>query len=131
MTRTTHTSRPPVAHIMLLLTVPILAYLAFTVGSKALELYRLQESSAAIRREIQGLKDRNEALRRQMEYLRSDANVEDMARQQLGLMRPGDTAVTLLSSAQGSDAPPPSMPAREKAPSPRPNWQQWRDFLFH
>ncbi len=126
---TSRTSRPPVAHIMLLLTIPILAYLAFAVGSKALELYRLQERSAAVRHEIEGLKDRNEALRKQIEYLRSDADVEDMARQQLGLMRPEDTPVTVVSSSQGPDNPPPSVPPRERAPSPRPNWQQWREFL--
>ena len=131
MTRTSQASRPPVAHIMLLLSIPVLAYLAFAVGSKALDLYRLQERSAAIRHEIEALKDRNEALRRQIEYLRSDAAVENVARQQLGLVRAGDTAVILVSSSQGPDNLPPSAPPKEEAPSSRPNWQQWWEIFFH
>lgn len=120
------------AHIVLLLSIPILAYLALAVGSKALELYRLQERSAEIRQEIRQLQDKNEGLQRQIAYLRSDPSVEGIARQQLGLVRPGDTAVTLVSPSQGSaiESPPSSPVPVEPASTPRPNWQKWRDYFF-
>ena len=122
-------SGSPMGHIMLLLAIPLLAYLTFAVGSKALELYRLQERSREVRQEIDQLKDQNLALREQAEYLRSDSFIEDAARRQLGLIKPGDGSVILVAPSQA-----PEMSSKTST-SPvstgvRANWQEWWDFFF-
>jgi len=119
-----------VNRVFILLAIPLLAYLSFATVRKAMEVYQLNQQASQIRQEITQLKDRNAELRRQAEYLQSPEYVEKAAREQLGLVRPGDIPLVLVYP---SGKEPPAEPAAAPPPSrssPPPNWQRWWSFFF-
>jgi hypothetical protein len=66
-------------------------------------------------------------LQQDIETARTDAAIESIAREQLGLIRPGDHPVVLVSQPS-ADQPAPS-PSRS-APPAEPVWRQWLDYFF-
>jgi cell division protein DivIC len=107
-----------IAHMMLLLAIPVLVYLAFSAGRKVIEMVVLRQQAAELRQEIEQLKARNAALREQIAYLQSDAYVEKVAREDLGLVKPGDTPVAVVMPS------PSATPTPTPTPTPAPWWRQ-------
>jgi hypothetical protein len=74
------------------------------------------------------LRTENIQLQREIERARTDTAIETIAREQLGLIKPGDHPVILVGqSGQPSAAAPTLVPAK---PPPPPTWRQWWDYLF-
>jgi hypothetical protein len=72
------------------------------------------------------LRSDNIQLQQQIEQARTDTAIESIAREQLGLIKPGDHPLVLVvQSAQASPAPTPA-----PAAPPPPAWRQWWDYLF-
>jgi cell division protein FtsB len=119
---------PPLAlRLAAVLVVPLLLYALVATGQKALENYRLNQEADALRNDVVGLRTENVQLQKQLEDARTDAAIETIAREQLGLIKPGDHALVLVSqSAQPTAAPAPA-PA---PPPPTPIWRQWWDYFF-
>src|SRR5690242_18310643 len=119
---------PPLAlRLAAVLAVPLLLYALVATGQKALENYQLNQQADALRAEVVSLREQNIDLQQQIEQARTDPAIEAIAREQLGLIKPGDHPVVLLSqpgqsAPQQSVAPPP--------PAPRPTWRQWWDYFF-
>ena len=67
------------------------------IGERGLvETLRARKSYASAQRELAGLRQRNEQLRGQAHRLRSDpSTIESVAREELGLVRPGEILVTV------------------------------------
>ncbi len=87
--------------VLLLLFLGLQYRLWFGPGSLA-EVYRLERELAEQRRQTAALQARNEALRAEVESLRHDDDaMEARAREQLGLIREGETYFQLLD---GEDA---------------------------
>jgi cell division protein DivIC len=119
---------PPLAlRLAAVLVVPLLLYTLVATGQKAIENYRLNRDADALRTEILGLRTENIQLQQQIEQARTDTAIETIAREQLGLIKPGDHPVVLV---------PQSAPASTAAPTPAPTtppppaWRQWWDYLF-
>jgi cell division protein FtsL len=108
------------------LIVPLVLYVLVATGQKAVQNYRLNQESDGLRAEIVGLRTENLQLQQQIEQARTDAAIETIAREQLGLIRPGDHPLVLVDSG----APPPATPAPAPTPPPRPIWRQWYDYFF-
>ncbi len=119
---------PPLAlRLAAVLVVPLLLYALVATGHKALDNYRLNREADALRTQIRGLRTENIQLQKQIEQARMDTAIETIAREQLGLIKPGDHPLVLVAqSAQPSAAAPPAAPS---AP-PAPTWRQWWDYLF-
>jgi cell division protein DivIC len=118
---------PPVAlRFAAVLVVPFLLYALFATGQKALDNYRLNQQADALRAEIRDLRNENISLQQQILEARTDASIERIARQQLGLIKPGDNPLVLIpddtSTGQAQTAP--------KSDPPRPLWRQWWDYFF-
>jgi cell division protein FtsL len=118
---------PPIAlRFAAVLVVPFLLYALFATGQKALDNYRLNQQADALRAEIRDLRNENIALQQQILEARTDASIEQIAREQLGLIKPGDNPLVLIgddpatSQAQASAPPAP----------PPPIWRQWWDYFF-
>jgi cell division protein FtsB len=104
----------------------LLLYALVATGQKAVDNYRLNREADGLRAEILGLRSDNIQLQKQIEQARTDTAIETIAREQLGLIKPGDHPLVLVSpSAQAPPAPTP-VPS---APPP-PAWRQWWDYLF-
>lgn len=119
---------PPLAlRLAAVLVIPLLLYALVATGQKALTNYRLNQEADALRGEIQALRSDNVDLQRQIEASRTDTAIETIAREQLGLIKPGDHPIVIVPNGSASAPAPVSEPA---APPPKPVWRQWLDFFF-
>ncbi len=73
-------------------------------------------------------RSRGERLQQELQWVQSDAYLEEAARRELGLVRRGDTLVVPVSVA-GPTPTPAVTQVRPPAPS-SPPWQTWRDLFF-
>jgi cell division protein FtsB len=119
---------PPLAlRLAAVLAVPVVLYALVATGQKALDNYRLIQEADALRAEVVGLRGENIALQKDIELARGDAAIEAIAREQLGLVKPGDHPLVISPDrAQVARPAPPPAPA---APEPPP-WRQWFNLFF-
>src|SRR5579872_2073552 len=125
---------PPFAlRVAAVLSVPLLLYVLVATGQKALENYHLTQQADALRVEIVNLRSQNIQLQQDIERARTDTAIETIAREQLGLIKPGDHPV-VITDTTGSTAtpanPPPAASAASAAEQQRPIWRQWWDYFF-
>jgi cell division protein FtsL len=121
---------PPLAlRLAAVLAVPLLLYALVMTGQKAVENYQLNQQADALRGQIAGLRAQNVQLQQQIEQARTDAAIETIAREQLGLIKPGDHPLVLIADGSTpSAAPVAAQPAA--AAAPEPTWRQWWNYFF-
>ena len=118
---------PPLAlRLAAVLAVPVVLYALVATGQKALDNYRLNQEVDALRVEIRANREENVALQQQIQQARTDTAIETIAREQLGLVKPGDRPLVVISDRPPATQPAPTAPA----PAPPPPWRQWLDLLF-
>ena len=129
-----HAVGPPplVLRLAAVLVVPLLLYALVATGQKALENYRLNQEADALRTEIQVLRSQNVDLQHQIEDARTDSAIESLAREQLGLIKPGDHPLVMVDQPSAPAAQPAqaAQSAPQSTPPPTPVWQQWWAYLF-
>jgi cell division protein DivIC len=123
-TSLTYLRRISPMQILLLLVLTVALYFAAAFSGELIASHRIDKQVASLTSEIDGLKARNAQLKAAVAEASSDAYVERQAREELGLVRPGDTPVVVVNAP--TPAPPPPAPA----PPPKPHWEQWRDLLL-
>ncbi len=121
-------NEPPIflRRVVAIGTTLIAVYLLLLTGQRALDAYRLQREAESIRQDIITLRTRNIELQRDLGSDRRDFEVERIAREQLGYVRPGDHPV-VLTRTEG-----PRRTAETPAKPPeriRPTWQDWLDLF--
>lgn len=122
--------------LAVLFVVPLLVYGAYSIGDRWYQNYLLTQQEEAIRAEVIRLREENLRLQRELVLARSDAGIEKLAREQLGLIKPGDTAIQIVGPAGSAAAPGASRPAQAPpAPRPppaaeRPAWLRFLDGFF-
>jgi len=120
--------------IVAVVVVTIVLFLAVDFGRRAIDAYRLSRVVATLEEEVAAMRAENEALKERLEYVDTDAYIEEAAREKLRWVQPGDTAVIVLPSEEQE------APEATPLPSPgnlqgeevikKPNWQRWLDLLF-
>jgi hypothetical protein len=73
--------------------------------------------------------DRHAALKDRVAFAESPAFAEQIAREQLGYTREGDTVI-LPTLPERKPAPASSAPPPVPAPAPQPNWRGWLRAFF-
>ena len=96
--------------VLFLLVFPARTYLA------------QRRSLAAAESRLKVLRSENKALDERAAKLHDDSEIEQLARQQYGLVKPGEEAYAILP------APQPPAPAPEK---PKPPQRNWLEHLWH
>ena len=110
--------------LLFLFVVPLFAYGAYSIGDRWYQNYILTRQEESIRAEVMQLREENLRLQRELNFARSDSGIEKVAREQLGLIKPGDTAIQLVGP-QGAQAAPgtgeasPGCPGSGPPPSDR------------
>lgn len=104
------------AHLVLAVALLLFGLFAYAAAQTATQTYRLREAERQLQLDIGELRHQRGQLTGLLEYVESDEYIEAFAREQLGLVRPGETAVRI-------DAPPP--PERESEAGER-----WWEALF-
>lgn len=74
----------------------LLVYVAVTFTSQFGSLASMQRDLAAIEQEIQEIKQKNEVLRSDLRDAQSAAFIEEVAREQLGLVKTGETRIVAV-----------------------------------
>lgn len=74
---------------------------AYAVGF--VKIHQLALEIRSIEAELAVVEAQNEELRQRLEYMNSDEYIESVARSELGLVRPGETAVVVVTSNAGED----------------------------
>lgn len=100
------------------------AYFGYSTYHYIAHNYQLAEEEASVQRDIAELDQRHAQLTAVRDYLRSDEYVEYVARNTLGLVRPGETLVIVSSSA------PPVATATSIAGSVEQDHGPWWQELF-
>jgi|SRR3954468_21927704 len=121
---------PPLAlRLAAVLAVPLLLYALAMTGQKAVENYQLNQQANALRTQIVDLRTQNVQLQQQIEQARTDAAIETIAREQLGLIKPGDHPLVLIPDGS---RPPSAASATtpQPAPAPEATWRQWWNYFF-
>ena len=99
-----------------------------TIGGKAEEGYQLRQEAKALQQHIDQLQKDNRQLSQKLDYYRSDQYIEKVAREDLGLMRPGEIPVIVVP-ADGTPQPslvaPTPTPAPTSVVPPAPIWRRW------
>ena len=125
---------PPLAlRLAAVLAVPLLLYALVATGQKAVENYQLNQQTDVLRAELVSLRAQNIQLQQDIEQARTDAAIETIAREQLGLIKAGDHPLVLVSDNKPPGAAVASQPVVLSAAAvsdPRPTWRQWWDYLF-
>ncbi len=108
------------------------ALFALSFLQKAVESQRAEAQAAALRQEIAAIERANADLETRIATMKTDAYVERVAREELNLVRPGETAYVVVPvGPQPTPAKPDvaGAPARS-LPDSRPPWMQWWDLFF-
>jgi len=98
-----------------LVVVLLLSYLAFTFSSQFSSLSAMQRDIRNMEQEVQELKQKNASLREELQRVQSDSYVEKVAREKLGLVKPGETRVVTVP--QGTQLKKIQAPAANSGPS--------------
>lgn len=117
------------AHVVAIVIVGLSVFLIVDFGIRAAELFQSHQTSAAVDTQLAqqlGLRDR---LQQRLEYVQSDAYVEEVARTQLKWSRPGETVVVIVSPPPAAVVPETSQPAAPETVSDPSSWLNWW-FLF-
>lgn len=120
--------------LVIALAIPAIGYLLFATGQQATESRRMARQAAELQRQVDALMVENVRLQNELTYRRNDAYAEGVAREQLGLVMPGDTAVNLV----GDNIPPRSRPSPSAdarggsvaTRDPRPPAEAWLAYFF-
>jgi cell division protein FtsB len=101
-------------------------FLAVQVGREVYSSWSIGREAEQVRAQIAAIEARNEALRQELAYLRSDAYLSAEARRLLNLGLRGEHVVIIPS---GAAAPlPPAL--RVAPPKPKPLLEQWVELFF-
>ena len=120
--------------LIALFLLPLVVYGAYSIGDRWYQNYVLVHQEEMIRQDVLRMRSENIRLQRELNEARSDAGIEKIAREQLGLIRPGDTAVQIVlpqgaAPAQVRPAEPEAAAAPMTAPE-KPGWLRFLDALF-
>jgi len=112
----------------LLITVAVVLVLV-VIGGKAVQGHEMRQQAQALEQRIEQLKQQHGQLSKELEYYRSDEYIEKVAREELGLVKPGEVAVAVAvpEDRRSPSLVPTPTPAPTAVPtgSPIPIWQRW------
>lgn len=113
----------PLRTLLLLVSIAVVVSFLLSIGHRTIQIYQLQNEEARLRREVAVLEAKNKQLQVQQEGLKNDADIERIAREELNLIKLGETAVVVLPSQEVIARMAPQAAARQEASaSSRKSW---------
>jgi len=98
---------------VILATAVMVVYFIFTTASNTLQAIQIGQDESNLRQEVDGLAHRFDQLTALRDYWKSDEYIEWVARSELGLVRPGELGIVVISAVT------PTPPAKP----PQPVWE--------
>ncbi|MEI8072743.1 MAG: septum formation initiator family protein [Candidatus Saccharibacteria bacterium] len=118
--------------IGLVLLIYVFAILTNETGKN----YSLRSKSDQLENQISQLQSQIEDLGYKVTYYKTDSYQERLAREKLGMQKPGESVVivkkdpTVNVSATVSNTEQLNLRTNDQIENSKSHWQQWRDFLF-
>ena len=107
---------------VILATAVVVVYLIFTAASNTLQAIQIGQDESRARQDVADLAERYDQLTALREYLKSDEYIEWVARRELGLVRPGEPGIIVISAATAT-------PPAEGAPSTEQPQRWWEALI--
>lgn len=107
-----------------MVTALVVIYFLVSGGLQAVRSYQLGQEEGRREEELRQLQERYRRLEALRDYLNSDEYIETVAREQLGLVRPGEQGIVVIAAAP-TPTPEPG-PDGEASPS-QDLW--WEDLI--
>lgn len=101
--------------LIFLILVPIVIYAFVAIADRWLQARVLAREAESLRDELIDARGENQRLQTRIALARTDPSIEAIAREELNLIRPGDTPVVLLVPTQT-----PTPPGTPRAGTPTP-----------
>lgn len=114
------------------LILALLIAVTYAFGSSFLQVYRLRREAARLEQVKRDLIEHNAQLREEIKLLHTPGYVERIAREQLGLVKPGEVALLIVRQkppAPRSAGSPPGGRAAAKPARNEPVWRSWLQWL--
>lgn len=87
------------SRVVLLVAAIAIVYFLFNGAMQAVRSYQLGEEAQGLDRQLRELQERYRRLEALRDYLNSDEYIEAVAREQLGLVRPGEKSIVVITTA--------------------------------
>jgi cell division protein FtsB len=113
---------------IVILTISI--FLIIDLGRRATAQYHVSQAERRLTLEIDDTLAQQTRLEARRDYVASDAYVEEWAREQAHMIRPGDQPVILVTTEAPRTAPRVSAPQAPPAAEEVPNWYYWWELFF-
>ena len=98
-------SRFTLGTLLLAAGLPLCVLVAVAFARVALADYAIHRQENALERDIVTMQRENDQLRGRVGYLNTDTGIELLAREELGWIRPGDTAVIVITEPIAPSSP--------------------------
>ena len=112
--------------IFLTVACALFIFLSIAISERTVQIYRLRGEISQLNSELKEMEDHHQELLEQRDYVSSQAYVEKVAREELGLVKPGEKAVVIVSD--GGTAPTPQGPS-DDAKEKQPFWRRWSQIF--
>ena len=112
--------------ILWLIVLFLCLFFAISYGARLTAMANLASSIQQQSARIAEAKQQQQALQQQLVYVRSDAYVEEVARNQLGMVQAGDEVLIVVKGVNQPTAQQTADPATAINP---PLWQEWLTYL--
>ena len=101
--------------VKVLLAVIVLAAILILLGLRSLDVYRLDREAARLAALKRSLQQENAVLREEKKLLHTPGYVEKIAREQLGLVKPGEIAILIITPPAPLTPAPPALKRDERS----------------
>ncbi len=88
---------PAKSKIPIIVLILLLVYVTFSFGTRFNTLYAMQQDVREMQEQVERLSRRNAQLQEELEKAKSDAYVEEVAREKLGLVKSGEKRIMPVS----------------------------------
>jgi len=117
--------------VVTVVTCTVVAILTIDFGRKALDNYQIEQQVDWLEEQVRIEQQTNEELQQELEHVSSDAYVEEIARERLKLVKPGEVAVVVIQQpAEASASGAEGSQAEATEAENLPYWQQWANLLL-
>ena len=116
----------PANGMLLLASVSLCVYFLFSVGNRTVQLYQLKQEEAQLQAELRTLDQQRQSLLEERDQLLTGTYVEKIAREELNLIKNGETAVVVLPTKDAVVRMQEELRVEQHTAAPNPiRWWEW------
>ena len=130
MSKTTRHRTVPFTQIITIVVATMAISMIVDFGRKATANYRVRREESRLEQEIAAERAQHEALLARREYVQTDKSVEQVAREELKWVKPGEIVVVPVPISRKPLPTPEPPPAPAKPLQRESQWQEWWALFF-